>query len=195
MKIIINIPKRTERLKKALDTLQNFFGENYFIVSEGVVMENTTHAVREAHKNAVRLAKNNNQKSALIFEDDVLMRDGALPYYNELIENLPDDYDIVLFGIYSGQIYETENLFFDKVNKFSGLQMYLVNERAYDKILSYTGGQPIDHWLGLNLNCYISKKHFSYQSDGWSDNAKTFTNYNTDVLPTFKDYFFRTAPK
>jgi hypothetical protein len=106
------------------------------------------------------------------------------------MENLPDDYDVILFGIYSGQIFKTENLYFDKVNKFSGLQMYLISERAYDKVLNYSGGQPVDHWIGLNLNCYISKKHFSYQKDGYSDNAKTVTKYNDSVLNDYKDYFF-----
>lgn len=197
MVIVINLPHRTERLRKTLENLSVFFSEikPEIFLCNGVVLENTTHAVREAHKNAVRMAATAGERQALIFEDDILFRDGSFEYFKTLMQNLPDDFDVVLFGIYSGQIYETENLFFDKVNKFSGLQMYLVHERAYDKILSYTGGQPIDHWIGLNLNCYISKKHFSYQSDGWSDNAKTMTNYNSDVLPNFKEYFFKTTPK
>lgn len=193
IKIVINLPKRVDRLENFFINVKIFFYNESvnLIISQGVILENTTHAVREAHKNAVRLAKNRGEKQVLIFEDDVLFRDGALNYFNELMENLPDDYDIILFGIYSGQIFKTENLYFDKVNKFSGLQMYLVNEKAYDKILNYSGGQPIDHWIGLNLNCYISKKHFSYQKDGYSDNAKTVTKYNETVLVDYKDYFFK----
>lgn len=191
MKILINLPKRVERLNSSSENLKNFFGENTFVVSDGVVMENTTHAVREAHKNAVRLAKNAGEKQALIFEDDILFRDGAFDYFKTLMQNLPDDYDVILFGCYSGQIFQTENLFFDKINKFSGLQMYLISERAYDKVLEYTGNRPIDHWMGLNLNCYISKKHLSYQSDGWSDNAKTVTNYNETVLRDYSKFFLK----
>lgn len=195
MKIVINLPSRVERRAASFKTLKDFFGTGDNInFSDGVVLENTTHAVREAHKNAIRLASNVGSKRALIFEDDILFRDGALEYFNELINNLPEDYDVVLFGCYSGQIFQTENLFFDKINKFSGLQMYLINERAYDKVLAYTGNKPIDHWIGLNLNCYISKKHFSYQADGYSDNAKTVTNYNETVLHDYKDYFFKKAP-
>ncbi len=191
MKIVINLPVRVERREKAFNNIQHFFKcATQLFLSDGVVMENTTHAVREAHKNAIRLAKNVGEKQALIFEDDVLFRDGSLEYFNELMQNLPDDYDVILFGIYSGQIFKTENIYFDKVNKFSGLQMYLISERAYDKILNYSGGQPVDHWIGLNLNCYISKKHFSYQADGYSDNAKTVTKYNDSVLNDYKDFFF-----
>jgi GR25 family glycosyltransferase involved in LPS biosynthesis len=193
IKILINLPKRTERRAESEKNIKTFFNDDNtrIYLSYGVELENTTHGVREAHKNAVRVAVANEEKSALIFEDDILFRDGALDYFNTLMKNLPDDYDVILFGIYSGQIFKTENLYFDKVNKFSGLQMYLVNERAYEKILSYSGGQPIDHWIGLNLNCYISKKHFSYQKDGYSDNAKTVTKYNETVLVDYKDYFFK----
>ena len=192
MKILINLPKRTERRAESEKNIKTFFNNDNerIYLSYGVELENTTHGVREAHKNAIRVAVANEEKSALIFEDDILFRDGALDYFNTLMQNLPDDYDVVLFGIYSGQICKTENLYFDKVNKFSGLQMYLINERAYEKILNYSGGQPIDHWIGLNLNCYISKKHFSYQKDGYSDNAKTVTKYNETVLNDYKDYFF-----
>lgn len=195
IKILINLPKRTERRSESEKNIKTFFNNDNEMIylSYGVELENTTHGVREAHKNAVRVAIANEEKSALIFEDDILFRDGALDYFNTLIENLPGDYDVVLFGIYSGQIFKTENLYFDKVNKFSGLQMYLIHERAYEKILNYSGGQPIDHWIGLNLNCYISKKHFSYQKDGYSDNAKTITKYNETVLNDYKDYFFNKA--
>lgn len=191
IKIVINLPKRVERLMECVKNINSFFGkETNFYISFGVELENTTHGVREAHKNAVRIAVANNQKQALIFEDDILFRDGALDYFNLLTQNLPDDYDVILFGIYSGQIFKTENIYFDKVNKFSGLQMYLISERAYQKILNYSGSQPVDHWIGLNLNCYISKKHFSYQKDGYSDNAKTVTKYNETVLNDYKDFFF-----
>jgi len=192
IKILINLPKRVERKIESVKNIIDFFKEDKtkIYISDGVSLENTTHGVREAHKNAVLIAAQRFKKNALIFEDDILFRDGALEYFNTLMENLPDDYDVILFGIYSGQIFETENLFFNKVNKFSGLQMYLVSERAYDKILNYTGSQPIDHWIGLNLNCYISKKHFSYQKDGYSDNAKTVTKYNETILNDYKNYFF-----
>ncbi len=191
MKILINLPKRVGRKEAAFKSLFYFFGyETTIFLSDGVMLENTTHGVREAHKNAVRLAYDSGEKRALIFEDDILFRAGALDYFNSLMENLPEDFDIILFGCYSGQIFKTENLFFDKVKKFSGLQMYLISDRAYEKVLAYSGNQPIDHWLGLNLNCYISKKHFSYQMDGYSDNAKTVTNYNETVLNEYRKYFF-----
>lgn len=191
IKIIINLPKRIERLKRSIENINAFFkSEVDLVVSAGVVMENTTHGVREAHKNAVRIAKNNGEKMALIFEDDIIFRGDALDYFNELVKNLPEDFEIVLFGVYSGKIERTESKYFDRIGKFSGLQMYLINETAYDKILSYNGNAPIDHWIGSNLKCYISKKHFSYQIDGYSDNAKTKTSYNLGVLNNFKEFFY-----
>jgi len=171
--------------------IKSFFEEEIdIVVSDGVLMESATHGVREAHKNAVRLAMNRGEKMALIFEDDIVFRAGALEYYKELINNLPEKFDIILFGVYSGKIDKLKDGYFDKINKFSGLHMYLVNESAYEKILSYNGNQPIDHWIGLNLDCYISKLHFAYQLDGYSDNAKTVTSYNSGVLNNFKEFFF-----
>lgn len=192
IKIIINLPERIGRLQRSIENINAFFkSEVDLIVSAGVLMESGTKGVREAHKNAVRIAKNKGEKMALIFEDDIVFRGDALYYFNELIKNLPEDFEVVLFGVYSGKIERTENKHFDRIGKFSGLQMYLINETAYEKILSYNGNAPVDHWIGSNLKCYISKKHFSYQIDGYSDNAKCNTNYNSDVLLNFKEFFFR----
>lgn len=192
IKIIINLPKRIERLQRSIENINAFFkSEVDLVVSAGVLMESGTQGVREAHKNAIQIAKNNSEKMALIFEDDIIFRGDALEYFNELIKNLPEDFEIVLFGVYSGKIDRTESGYFDRIGKFSGLQMYLVNETAYDKILSYNGNAPVDHWIGSNLKCYISKRHFSYQIDGYSDNAKRKTDYNSGVLNNFKEFFFK----
>jgi len=191
IKIIINLPKRTDRLKTALENLRSFFKESQqYELSHGVLMESATQGVREAHKNAVRIAKERGEKMALIIEDDIAFRGDALDYFNELILNLPENFDIVLFGVYSGKIDRVKEGRFDRIKKFAGAHFYLVNESAYEKILSYNGSQPIDHWFGENLECFISKKHFAYQLDGYSDNAKTVTSYNSGVLNNFKDFFF-----
>lgn len=189
--ILINLPKRKERLEKSTKEITNFFGEFKTIVSKGVdFIENTTLAVREAHKNCIKFSKEAGFNTVIVIEDDITLKENSKPYFDELMENLPDDYDVCVFGIYGGKINVLENQYWNKINKFSGLHFYLVNQKAYDKILEYNGTQPIDHWIGQNLNCYISKKLFAFQLDGWSDNAKTITDYNKTVLPGYKEFMF-----
>jgi GR25 family glycosyltransferase involved in LPS biosynthesis len=190
--ILINLPKRKDRLihseKELLKVLDSF---NCFI-SQGFTCESTTIAIREAHKGCISFAKSNNFENILIIEDDICLRDNSKEYFNELLNNLPIDYDVCTFGIYSGKVIELENnKYWNKINKFAGLHFYIVNSKAYDKIIQYEGTQPIDHWIGMNLNCYISKLHFAYQLDGWSDNAKAFTNYNNTNLSGYRKYFLK----
>lgn len=188
--ILINLPKRTDRLEHAKKELIKFLGYFNSIISVGVDMpDSTTLAIREAHKNCIKDANWLGLKSVFIIEDDICFRDNSKPYFDELMNNLPGDYEVCLFGIYSGAITETENKYWNKINKFSGAHFYLVNEKAYTKIIDYNGTQPIDHWIGLNLNCYISKKHFTYQLDGYSDNSKCVTDYNRTNLSKYEKYF------
>lgn len=189
--ILINLPKRTDRLEHAKKVLTDFLGQFKTVISNGFVCESSTIAVREAHKNCIKYANECEFKQILVIEDDICLRENSNTYFNELLENLPHDYDVCIFGIYSGKVIELENnKYWNKVNKFAGLHFYVVNERAYDKIINYNGTEAIDHWIGKNLNCYISKKHFAYQLDGYSDNAKCVTNYNFTNLSGYKKYFF-----
>ncbi len=188
--ILINLPKRTDRLGHSIAELKKFFGKFEVLVTEGVDMpDSTTLGIREAHKECVKLASHYDFKTALIIEDDICLRDNSSPYFNELMNNLPDDFEVCLFGVYSGNIIETDDKYWNKIQKFAGLHFYLVNEKAYEKILNYNGTQPMDHWIGQNLNCYISKKHFAYQLDGYSDNSKCVTDYNKTNLMKFEKYF------
>lgn len=192
--ILINLPRRKDRLEHSKNVLSKFINESDTLeICPGVDMiENTTIAVREAHKKAVQIAKDKNFDFVLIIEDDIMLRAGAREYFDTLLNNLPKDFDVLLFGIYSGVILENEeSQFWDGVCKFSGLHFYVVHKNAYDKILNYNGTQPIDHWIGENLNCRISKKHFAYQLDGWSDNAKTYTAYNSTELLRYSRYFLK----
>jgi GR25 family glycosyltransferase involved in LPS biosynthesis len=189
--ILINLPKRTERLEHSRKELTKFFGEFKTVVSNAVSnLENTTLAIRESHKNCIRYANETEQKNILIIEDDICLRENSKPYFDELLENLPSDFDVLIFGCYSGKVIDTDDKYWNKIQKFAGCHFYIVNERAYQTIIDYNGTEPIDHYIGKNLNVYISKKHFAYQLDGWSDNAKCVTKYNQTNLSLYKKYFF-----
>ena len=188
--ILINLPKRVDRFEHCVNEFKKLFGEFTCIVNPGIDMpDSTTLAIREAHKNCINDAKILSFDKVLIIEDDICFRDNSKPYFDELMANLPEDYEVCLFGIYGGAITELENKYWNKINKISGAHFYLVNQNAYNKILDYNGTRPIDHWIGENLNCYISKKHFAYQLDGYSDNSKCVTDYNRTNLSKYEKYF------
>ena len=188
--ILINLPKRVDRLEHSCNELKKVFGKFTTLVTKGFDMpESTTLGIREAHKECIKIAKAYDFKSIIVIEDDICFRDNSKPYFDELMNNLPGDFDVCVFGIYGGTIIETSDKYWDKINRFSGGHFYLVNQKAYSKILDYNGTKPIDHWMGENLNCYISKKHFAYQLDGYSDNSKCVTDYNRTNLSKYEKYF------
>lgn len=189
---LINLPKRKDRLEHSTNVLTNFFGNYETSICHAVDMpDNTTLAIRESHKKCIKYAVNFRLKYVLIIEDDICFRENSKPYFDELIQNLPEDYDVCLFGIYGGNVIDTDDKYWNKINKFSGAHFYIINEKSYYKILNYNGTQPIDHWIGENLKCYISKKHFAYQLDGYSDNSKCITDYNKANLERYKKYLLK----
>jgi len=186
--ILINLPRRTDRLEHAKKEIAKF-DLDLSIMNAMDMPDNTTLAIRESHKKCIKYASDFNLSNVLVIEDDICFRENSKPYFDELTNNLPSDYEVCLFGIYSGAITETTDKYWNKINKFSGAHFYLVNQTAYNKILDYNGTHPIDHWIGQNLNCYISKKHFAYQLDGYSDNSKCITDYNNVNLKKYEQYF------
>ena len=180
-KCIINLPTRPERLKEVEEELPKFFNNTSYTLIKGVIDKTSKLGIAKAHMNCIEYAKNNNFPNILILEDDVIFRDGAREYADECMKNIPEDYDILLGGIYEcGMLYPVNDLW-NKTGWFCGLHFYIVNEKAYDKILAYGGETHIDKYMVkfANLTCYVAKKHFAIQRVGFSDNINAFADYSS----------------
>lgn len=180
-KLVINLPQRSDRLT-ILNKELKYIGSPDYKVIEGVKHENPIKGIGLAHLNCILYAKMNHLPYILIMEDDVRFqgKEKTLDYINQCLSNLPRKWDVLLGGYYNLHSKMRGNEHWDKIGEFSGLQFYIVNSSAYNKILTYDFKDHIDIWLNQNnrLNVYAPKKLFAIQQVGYSDNDKSFVNYD-----------------
>lgn len=180
-KLVINLPERTDRLEVLNEELKYIGSPSYRII-EGVRHKIPLKGIGQAHLNCIEYAKQNNLPYVLIMEDDVRFqgKEKTLPYITECLNNLPEKWDVLLGGYYNLHKIKSYNEYWDKIGDFSGLQFYIVHSEAYDKIMEYDFSDHIDIWLNKKnrLDCFAPKKLFATQHIGYSDNDKSFVNYD-----------------
>ena len=188
---VINLKHRTERLQRSILQLNNFYGcESYeFYLIEGVVNRKPMVGIATSHMNAIQLAKDNQWEYVCICEDDLHFQSMlSKEYANKCFENIPDDFEILLGGIYTGNP-KPYNEYWNTIDEFSGTHYYIVRNTAYDRILAFDKSQHIDRWLGHknkgNLKCYVANYFFCIQFDGFSDNVNQQMDYS-HLLKKFK---------
>ena len=178
-KLVINLPERIDRLESVKTQLK----DAEFTIVHGVISDKPLLGIAKAHLNCIEYAKMHDWDKVLIMEDDVVLRPNFETYLNHCLYNAPNDWDILLGGIYNNKGIQNYNDFWDKVGEFRGLHFYIVNKNAYDKILLYPPEkmQHIDAWMnrhGRGLICYVTKKYIATQSSGYSDNVKASVDYS-----------------
>ena len=118
-------------------------------------------------------------------EDDVVFngKEQTANYIQECLNNVPNEWDILLGGLYYSKKIDPYNEYWNKTGEFCGAHFYIVNSKAYDKILEYDFTHHIDRWLNMNnrLNCYVAKKFFATQKEGYSDNVKKKVDYKSNL--------------
>ena len=160
----------------------------YFNWSDGIVDKQPYIGIGLAHLKCIHRAKSEGWDKVLIMEDDVEYpgKDKTHKHIEECLSTLPDDWDIVLGGAYYLKGYGKVNAHWKRVGEFAGLHWYMVHERVYDRILQYDYTDHIDRWIGRQkLNIYLPHKIWAIQSDGFSDNVKKVTDYNSTYLTKF----------
>lgn len=180
-KCLINLPSRLDRLKQATIQIDSFFDNKSIKYIDGVVDSKPMIGIAKAHLNAIRYALDNDFDNVIIMEDDILFRPNAKRYAESCFKNLPNDYDILLGGIYQSNGLTPYNEYWNKTETFCGLQFYVVNKKAYRKIIdTYKFNNHIDRFMaGVGgLDCYVTNKLFAIQQNGYSDNSKQHCNYD-----------------
>nr|WP_298659796.1 glycosyltransferase family 25 protein [uncultured Flavobacterium sp.] len=178
-KLVINLPSRVDRRENVLTQLN---GVDFEFI-DGVIDNKPLIGIAKAHLSCVQKAKDNNWPQVLIMEDDLILRPNFEKYLNECLYNCPENWDVLLGGVYNSKQYLNYNDFWDKLGEFRALHFYIVNQKAYDKILAYDfeSMQHIDAWMnrhGRNLNCFVTKKFIATQQSGFSNNANATVDYS-----------------
>lgn len=186
-KLVIHLPERVDRFE-AFNKELIYLPCNNLQYVNGIKHHHPYKGIAQAHLNCVMIAKQNEWPAVLIMEDDVVFQ-GKERSYDHLLNclaNVPEDWDILLGGIYFGKPTPV-NDHWAKVGEFCALHFYIVNEKAYDKILEWPGDHHIDRWINEKgkLNCYVMRKFIATQRNGHSDNTGSNVNY-TDRLKKYK---------
>lgn len=188
---MIHNPARTDRFELLLLELG---GQGLLPITTLVPsVEETRNPIRNisrAHKNCVRMAKEDGAPFVIILEDDVhFMCHESFVRFVELSQELPPDWDIFLSGVYDAK-FEPFSDTIKKVTKFSGLHCYMVNARYYDTFLSANEIINLDKWMSTtghgSSNAYVAYPMLAMQHDGFSDNVKRVTEYNKQVKTRFQ---------
>jgi glycosyl transferase, family 25 len=179
-KLVINLPQRTDRLELFKQELIHI--NSHVQIINGIEHQNPMVGIGQAHINCILIAKQNEWDNVIIMEDDCIFqgKEKTLEYINNCLLNAPNDWDILLGGVYYSKKRSPFNDYWERIGEFCGLHFYIVNSKAYDKILEYDFTQHIDRWLNHNnrLNCFVAKKFFATQRDGFSDNTKKKEDYS-----------------
>jgi GR25 family glycosyltransferase involved in LPS biosynthesis len=114
-----------------------------------------------------RLLKDPKHSYYLIFEDDAKVPPKCLDSIKIYIENAPEDWDILLFGVLR-KVITARNSVLDKVRVWWGLFGYAINKRGAKKVIDYLNqnnkiDKQVDSMLSLmiiegKLNVYSTRE-------------------------------------
>ena len=143
-----------------------------------------------SHVNIWKHILDNNIDSALIFEDDVNINYNSEELIYKSINNIPQDFDIILLGCNCIKCYKKNN--YRVVYKFWGLYAYIITKKCIEKIYDkmFPIKQQIDSELSdlsNELNIYSTNTNIiKHANIGESDiqipiknNVESFKNYHS----------------
>jgi hypothetical protein len=191
---VIHLSHRSDR-REILEREIPKLGIRYEI-QEGVKTPNNGYVgVSMGFREIIKKAKSQKLEQVWIFEDDlhVLHEDSKLKL-QQSIDDLPEDWDMLLGGIYGSYEYDImDNMISDnlmKLTDFSAMHCCLIRDTMYDVILNHTpekgGTRHIDRYVSEKirkdgLNVYVSIPYPVMQYDGFSDNVGCQTVHNRRV--------------
>jgi GR25 family glycosyltransferase involved in LPS biosynthesis len=151
-----------------------------------------------SHRGIVEYAKQKSLNNILILEDDVEFDDDINLRFSEIIDRVPDDWDMLLFGgnhsgnnpWSPGKLEKvSENIF--KVTHSLALHCYAVKNTIYDRYvesLNKTGktNDALVADIQQHINCYIFRPHLAWQRPSHSDLREMYVDmpflYNDSEL-------------
>ena len=170
---------RWEQTVKEVEKLGNTYKLERFEAIEDT--RNPAHGNSLTVRAIIQMAKDQNMDAILLGEDDLELCDKSREAWETGVSELPEDWDILLGGVYyaRGRIKVTEHLC--KLSDFCALHFVLIRNTAYDLVLEYgknnMGFNNIDRYMGRlamrkKLNVYVVWPMVSSQRAGYSNLRK-----------------------
>lgn len=185
-------------LKSAKDRVENMTNElNSFTsnweIFDAIWKQPGYIGISESFKSIIRKAKEDGLKQVLIFEDDIkFTSDRSKEQFQKCIDSLPDEWDVLLGGIYSlTNLNDLENESINgcikKIGDFSALHCTLLNHTVYDKILKHDPLSKychLDRYIGkmsrYTVNTYVCYPMIAIQKTTYSDSGHVRRQVNYD---------------
>jgi len=172
--VVINLDKRVDRLEKITEQL-NDLGITFerFSAIDGTG-KNPMLANRDSH---VEVWKQNLGKKVLILEDDAYFVEGFQERFDEVIESLPEDWDVFYLGALidkkTGKVIKVNNDWYRQIIS-TGTQAYCLHpdmmQYFTDRIEIYDGYVDVGlRILAEDTNAYITQPNLVTQYAGYSD--------------------------
>lgn len=190
---VINVEKRVDRWKKVEHDTKKLCQELDVCIQRFPAIYlpmDTVRGCRLSFQEAVRQAKNRNDEYVCICQDDLYVID--VNKVKQALENAPDDWDILLGGVYYFIPKQRYNEHWYQLNDFCALHFTIIHSRYYDNILN-TGNSSkhLDRQLGMDLKKTHGKVFVMHpmpikQRRGFSDLQNRVVDYNHINLPWIK---------
>lgn len=135
-----------------------------------------------SHLEIIKICKSKEYSNCLILEDDIQFDEELNNKLPNIMEQVPDDWDMLYFGgnhvgnnpHASGsltKVNQTQNIF--RTTHCFTTHSYAVKNKVYDKIISsFDGSEPIDICISKiqsSINCYVIRPHLAWQRPSHSD--------------------------
>lgn len=172
--VVINLDKRVDRLEKITEQL-NDLGITFerFSAIDGTG-KNPIIAGRDSH---VEVWKQNLGKKVLILEDDAYFVEGFQERFDEIIQTLPEDWDVFYLGALidkmTGKVIKVNNDWYRQIVS-TGTQAYCLHpdmmQYFIDRIEIYDGYIDVGlRILAEDTNAYITQPNLVTQYPSYSD--------------------------
>ena len=135
-----------------------------------------------SHYNIILEAKSNNLDKVLVLEDDVVFNDNLNSLFDEYINQVPDDWDMIYFGgNHVGGLTQI-NEHVSKVKHTYTTHAYAIKKTVFDHVIQLhgQGKKQVDVYyadIQKIFNCYVFRPHLAWQRDGFSDIQNAYTKY------------------
>ena len=188
---ILNIPSRTDRQKNALLQVKKL-GIKKPVVYPAITpkdlkipyeeLEKPLHkinrftpgcfATRASFLSILEYVIAFNKPCFLYVEDDILIVDGAKEQLQQMLTELPDNWDVLLLSVYHYQKPDIVSETIVKVNGSWGMNLALFNHTSYEQLFTLVsnGFRGADltvgmtNWLGSDLNVYAARHNIAYET-------------------------------
>ena len=186
----VNLEKRPDRWVKCDEIFKkhNIQVERFGAI-DGYSIENTTtllpgeFGLIKTHIEILKIAKENNYKNILIFEDDVELCDDFSDKFNEYYNQIPKEWDFLYFGgNHLGSINQiSQNIF--RLSYTFTTHAFAINNNLYDELmlLLKSASKQVDviyAELHSKYNSYTIKPTMAWQRSDYSDIQGGIMNYD-----------------